>query len=175
MGPLAMVNSDDSVDLGIGRHPRSLGNNTCTSSSHEGVNLDKFGDMITLKGKHSLRIGFQNIGGLSNTKKSIKDDILRLGVGKFDFDIFGLSELNVNWSVIPEEDRLYSRAKFWWESPNITTAHNYNSLSREKQQFGGSALINIGKASHRICGKGMDKTKLGRWVWVRYRGKSNHT
>ncbi len=43
------------------------------------------------------------------------------------------------------------------------------------QQLGGTALFSIDKASHRVVEKGIDESKLGRWVWTRYRGKKTQT
>ncbi len=42
-------------------------------------------------------------------------------------------------------------------------------------QFGGAALFSIDKASHRVIEKWEDNSKLGRWVWTRYKGKGNQT
>jgi hypothetical protein len=36
-------------------------------------------------------------------------------------------------------------------------------------------MWSIDKVAHRVIGKGQDATGLGRWVWVRYRGKDNIT
>ena len=36
-------------------------------------------------------------------------------------------------------------------------------------------MWSIDKAAHRVIGKGQDKSGLGRWAWVRYRGKDNVT
>lgn len=70
---------------------------------------DRFGDSITKKGNNILRIGFQNIGGLPTHAGMIKDEILRRGISKYDFDIFGLAETNVDWRALSEEDKLYFR------------------------------------------------------------------
>ncbi len=144
----------------------------------EDVNLiddDDFGDKLLLKEKNILRIGFQNIGGISINKDTAKDDIIRVGIGEYDFDIFGFSELNIDWRNILEEDRLYARTRYWWDSSNIMTANNCTTANREAHQYGGTALFSIGKAAHRIISKGIDPTNLGRWVWVRYRGRNNQT
>jgi hypothetical protein len=47
-----------------------------------------FGDKITKKSNNTLRIGFQNIGGIPTQKNKHKDDIIRLGIGKLEFDIW---------------------------------------------------------------------------------------
>jgi hypothetical protein len=43
---------------------------------------DNFGDVVPTKDKHTLRIGFQNIGGFSTNNYKIKDSIIRRGITK---------------------------------------------------------------------------------------------
>jgi hypothetical protein len=56
---------------------------------------DIFGDAIKKKGDNTLRIGFQNIGGFPIDKGKIKEEILRKGITKWGFDIFGCAETNI--------------------------------------------------------------------------------
>jgi hypothetical protein len=35
------------------------------------------------------------------------------------------------------------------------------------------ALFSVGPSVHRVAGKGIDKSLLGRWCWTLYRGKNN--
>jgi hypothetical protein len=134
-----------------------------------------FGDLMELKKKHTLQIGFQNIGGVSAKCNKIKDDILRIGLGKFDFDVFRIAEVNVNWAHVPEAERLVHRSKQWWECSHFTYANNRHSTNRLTHQYGGVAMWSIGKAAHRVIALRRDPTGLGRWVWTRYRGRNNIT
>jgi hypothetical protein len=59
-------------------------------------NEDNFGDSIKIKEPNTLRIGFQNIGGLPLLSNKHKDDVIRCGITKWDFDIFGIAETNVD-------------------------------------------------------------------------------
>jgi hypothetical protein len=61
---------------------------------------------IKKKQENILRVGFQNIGGVHYTKK-LKDDAIRCGFSCFDFDIFGLAEINTDWRLQTEELKLY--------------------------------------------------------------------
>jgi hypothetical protein len=82
-----------------------------------GENEDDYvGDPLHKKHANILRIGFQNVGGVSSARNKLKDDILRCGIDKYDFDIFGIAEVNVNWSHVTEEDRLINRSKYWWDT-----------------------------------------------------------
>ncbi len=58
------------------------------------------GDILGKKQNNRIRIGFQNISGMPATNthyKSIK--FLQL-LNEYDFDIFGISEVNLNWSKV---------------------------------------------------------------------------
>jgi hypothetical protein len=57
---------------------------------------------------------------------------------------------------------------------HISFAHNCASAPNGKQQWEGTALHSINKASHRVADKGIDVMKLGRWCWTQYRGRNNH-
>jgi len=86
-----------------------------------------------------------------------------------------MAELNVNWKEVNEEDKLVNGQQHWWESSHINLAYNVHSTNREARKFGGTAVLSIGKATHRIIAKGHDSLGLGRWAWTRYRGKGNKT
>jgi hypothetical protein len=52
----------------------------------------------------------------------------------------GVVETNLKWDHIPDEDRLYNRSRYWWESSHLITSHNTNSKERSKKQFGGVVM-----------------------------------
>jgi len=105
----------------------------------------------------------------------LKEDNIRLGIKKWDFDIFGIAEINLDWRVLNEQERLPHRTKEWWEHQHISWAHNRNLPPRQAREYGGTALFSVNKAALRVIGKGQDQTNLGRWSWTRYKGKGNHT
>ncbi len=143
--------------------------------SQEGGNEDYFGDIITTKESNTLRIGFQNIGGFLIKKDKLKNDVIRMGLTQWDFDIFGFSETNIDWRLASEEDKLYLRCKEWWDTVHISYSNNTTSAPIQPHQYGGTALFSLNKASHRVISKGQDESQLGRWVWTRCRGRNNHT
>ncbi len=135
-------------------------------------NNDYWGDDIAKKPAHILRLGFQNIGGFSFSSGSNKDDKIRHGINLWEFDIVGLAELNIDWRLIPEQDRLYFRTKPWWKTVHISSTHNTTSPPIQRKQFGGTALLSLGSVVHHITGTGSDPSGLGRWTWSLYRGKN---
>ncbi len=68
---------------------------------------DIFRDIITKKGENVLRIGFQNIGGFLIDRGKHKEGIIRQGITKWEFDVFGMAETNIDWRVVREEDKLF--------------------------------------------------------------------
>jgi hypothetical protein len=162
------------------QHNEGIGEVWCQESIAEDEDTsytsgDRFGDDITKKGKDSLRIGFQNIGGFPTSTGKIKDELIRKGITKFEFDVFGCAETNVDWRTVREEENLFFRTKGWWNSLHLTTANNISMKPSTTHQFGGTALFSIGNAAHHAVERGMDESKLGRWVWTRYKGKNNQT
>jgi hypothetical protein len=49
---------------------------------------DYFGDCIKQKDSQVLRIGFQNIGGYPRERNKVKEEILRVGMTTWSFDIY---------------------------------------------------------------------------------------
>jgi hypothetical protein len=84
-------------------------------------------------------------------------------------------EVNLDWRLLPEEDKLIYRTKGWWASSQIRYCHNTTSIPRTAKQFGGTALFSLDKAAYRVVEKGQDPSRLGRWCWTRFWGKSQHT
>jgi hypothetical protein len=41
--------------------------------------------------KNSVRIGFQSIGGFPTDRTNVKEELIRFGISKFEFDIFGIA------------------------------------------------------------------------------------
>jgi hypothetical protein len=90
-----------------------------------------------------LRLGFQNIGGFPRERNKIKEENIRIGISTYSFDIFGIVETNTDWRLVPKDLKLHNRLK----------------------------LLSMNKAAHRVIDKGLDASGLGRWCWMRYRGK----
>jgi hypothetical protein len=131
--------------------------------------------MISTKDDHTLRIGFQNIGGLTyENNNTYKDELLREGVNNFQFDNLGLAETNTDWRLVDKASRLYNWTKGWWESLHLSLSFNCTQPPAQRQRWGGTAIISINKAAHCVAERGIDNSKLGRWSWNKFRGKNNH-
>jgi hypothetical protein len=120
---LALVNKDALPPASLKAEPQAGGSHT-SASLQIWDDSDHWGDTISKKNPDTLRLGFQNIGGITVSSNSQKDDILRFGINLYEFDTFGMAELNVDWCLLPENDRLYFRTKPWWQSVHISASHN---------------------------------------------------
>jgi hypothetical protein len=135
--------------------------------------IGTFGDVISCKQNNIVRLGFQNVGGFPAQRRKIKEDIIRLGLHKWEFDIFGFAETNVDWRTLKEEEKLPFRTSEWWDTQHVSWSHNRTCPPRQTRQFGGTALFSINQAAHRAIEKGWDKSNLGRWTWTRFQGRND--
>jgi hypothetical protein len=63
-----------------------------------------FGDSIYVKINNTLRIGFQNVGGFPTQPGKLKEDYIRRGIQKWDFDVFGMAEVNLDWRLLQDRE-----------------------------------------------------------------------
>jgi hypothetical protein len=61
-----------------------------------------FGDAMGPLNNTHMRIGFQNIGGLSSNNTET-DKILQNFIQSNSFNVFGISEVNLFWPALQEE------------------------------------------------------------------------
>jgi hypothetical protein len=86
--------------------------------------VGKFGDEMNVKNATTLRIDFQNVGGFPTKLGKLKEDNIRQGIQKWEFDIFGMVETNLDWRVLSELEKFPHRTKEWWEHQHIIWANN---------------------------------------------------
>jgi len=134
-----------------------------------------FGDVMENKRNNVLRIGFQNVGGFPINKSKIKEDNIRIGLTKWEFDIFGCAKMNLDWRTLPEDEKFPFRTREWWDCQHISWSHNTTSAPSSSHQFGGTAIFSINQTAHHVLEIGRDKTALGRWTWTKYQGRNGQT
>jgi len=118
-----------------------------------------------------LELAFKNIGGFPTVRTKIKENIIRHGLIKWDFDVFGFAEMNIDWRLVDEDSKLPLHTREWLEHQHISWAQNRTFPPRT---YGSTALFSINKAAHRVTSKGQDETGLGRWCWTKYQGRGGH-
>jgi hypothetical protein len=138
---LAMVRNQSESDV------ESAPNSTSEDPPAESPTVI-FGNNFPKKGANTLRIGFQNIGGLPKNNYKRKNDLLCQGNTSHDFNIFGIAETNLDWRCLPDNQRLYFRSKEWWPDLHLSYAYNTTLPTQQAHQFGGCALFSIGSSAH---------------------------
>ena len=136
-----------------------------------------FGDKLGKKQRSNIRIGFQNFNGLTGKHNDPVDDSLREWITSKEFDVFGISEVNLYWPRVNRQLQFHERLTRWWAPGQTRGLFAYNkNESRKKRsirQYGGTAQVCRHEACLREQNRGEDPRGLGRWVWQEFRGK-NH-
>jgi hypothetical protein len=81
---------------------------------------------MTKKGTDIMRIGFQNFNGLSSQPNDPVDDSVRHWITDNDFDVFGISEMNLWWPAIPASRQFRERIREWWDPRTVRSVFTYN-------------------------------------------------
>ena len=133
--------------------------------------LDTWGNIMGKKPDTTLRIVFQNIGGFSKEEEmDLKFEAIRRVINDRNIDIFGFTEANTCWDVVPEEQRPAMRTRGWWETSQWVVTHNRTEENVPSYQPGGVGLLCVNQVAHRTLRPGDDILGLGRWCWTRLRG-----
>jgi hypothetical protein len=139
-------------------------------------NDNDWGDPLQSKASDCLRVAFRNIHFLPHNSRNSRNEELLFDVQVGNFDIIGLAEPNVAWNLLPDEDRLRSRFKEYWEACHISASHNtWDSSNVDVKQIGGTLTLALNQLSYRVIKSGVDSSGLGCWSWIRFQGKQGIT
>jgi len=69
-------------------------------------------------------LGFKTWEAFQPKEGKIKEDMIRLGLNKWEFAIFGFAETNLDWRTLKEEEKLPFSTQGWWEAQHISRTHN---------------------------------------------------
>ena len=61
-------------------------------------------------------------------RTKIKENIIRHGLIKWDFDVFGFAEVNIDWILADEDSKLPHHTREWWEHQHISWAKSCYDL-----------------------------------------------
>ena len=139
------------------RQGEPLGNATQATSKSRGY----FGHQIQPKGKHIVRLAFQNINGISEEPKSDEDNHLLEFSRTHQIDILGLTKLNKCWKYVDSSICIPERFRGFWEAIHHSVAYSQHSKSQVAQQHGGVAILSLDQATYRNPQQGYDSSGLG--------------
>ncbi len=154
----------------------SANNITVTSSEQNHGNGDHTGHRIRIKKKKNrVRILLANVNGIGIEAGGNKDASLLEFTNRFKIDVVGITEPNVHWGKTRQKDHFLERTSGWYESMRTSLAYNThrNRARSKRSQAGGTITYARDAISHRCFSQGRDESGLGRWSWLRFRGKQH--
>jgi len=117
---------------------------------------------------------FQNIRGfLTDDEMDLKFEALQRFIMDHAVDIYGFTEMNTSWDLLPEKTRPAQRSCGWWEMCQWSLSYNCTEVKETREspyQPGGTGILCVNQVAHRSLKPGDDPTGLGRWMWMRIRG-----
>ena len=138
-----------------------------------------YGERIGVKSDHTLRIGFQNFNGFSGKENDPVDQSFRKWVSEWDFDVFGIPEVNLFWPRVKPSLQFLDRVYSWFNPLQTRARCVYNKdevrTKRSIRQYGGIAQIARGNAALRHNSTMDDPSGLGRWVSQQFLGKEERS
>ncbi len=86
---------------------------------------ESFGDKLQMKAEEIDCLS--EYRGDTPSQYTYKNQELRLFVQTIEVNILGLAKMNVNWSLVNNQNRLHKRMMTWWERRHIAVAHNQHN------------------------------------------------
>ena len=143
---------------------------TCRLQQQREHESEYKGDRMKTTKQNVVRIGFLNIRGIPRFNEHHKNTDIREVTKLCQFDHIGFSEVNCQWSRIPNTHKWRQRTKDWWEYSKSVVSFNRKDHNVSPYQPGGTISLTLKEAVHRIYKSGQDDL-LGRWTWTTFRGK----
>ena len=134
-----------------------------------------WGNKLSKKEPGTVRLLLNNMNGIGAYRGGMKDEAMRQFIMEHDIDIVCLTEPNVNWGKVKKKDSWYDRTGTWFESRRLAVAYNKSRgrLAR-RDQYGGTMTMARDRISHRAVQSGYDFSGLGRWSYIRFKGKRSN-
>lgn len=112
------------------------------------------------------RLAFQNINGISSTKRLVGEE--ELGeMMKLKIDVLGLIETNINWSLDAKSSFITAASLRFNKITRLAMSSSFTV--KEGYWPGGTAMVTQGPVCGRVQQRGADK--MGRFSWMALRGR----
>ena len=133
------------------------------------------GDNSQVRQSSSTRVVFQNVNGVPKLATDQKQSQVNLWLRNERVGIALLAETNRRWPSLAEgqswNDRIRSACKTGFYATSTFNRQRSYRRSRTSFQYGGSTATLLNEVSHSAKESGQDATGLGRWAYIRIRGK----
>jgi len=118
----------------------------------------------------TLRLAFQNVGGfLQDKEMAVKMEIVWWTVMDREIDILGFTESNTCWDLLPDNLRLATHMRGWWETSQWSLTNN-RTKKESIHQPRGTSILYVNQVAHHTLQLGDDPLGLGCWCWTKLWG-----
>jgi hypothetical protein len=130
---------------------------------------------MTRKSDHTLRIMLHNVNRLPISRSTDKSKKFISTIPNKQIDVALITEVGLYWKLLDGGDQWYERVQESFQATRSKMAYNNTEPTLTATvQFGGVGLIAVDDIAHRVSDQGQDITGLGRWSWLRLKGKQGH-
>ena len=133
-----------------------------------------FGDDSRQQSHQSTRILFQNVHGIPFPMNEEKQKGLFQCWTKEKVGIALLAEMNLQWSAVPRGKKWFDRVKSFTDQGHFSAVayHEHQEFPTPSAfQWGGCSATLLHKVARRAKSGGVDETGLGRFSWIKIRGR----
>ena len=123
-----------------------------------------WGDLLGRKTPNTVRVCFQNLGGISQLPDSngnLKLQLLLQFTTTYQVNVFVVAKLNTCWDLLPPDQWLPHKTKGWWENLHWSLSHSCNEKHSSSYQPGGTGIVVLNVLSHRALKPRDDPIDLG--------------
>jgi hypothetical protein len=113
-----------------------------------------------------IRIAFENWNSLGVHTNSWKIDKLNGLIRRLHLDIVAACEVQCDWRFCSPPKQFMQLVAPGYEKRGVA-GHNITGRMRRRDQFGGTAIVALGRICDVVTEVGKDDSGLGRWVWLR--------
>ena len=93
-------------------------------------------------------------------------------IANWQIDAIALAEINQHWAKVQFDQRLQQRTKEWYMTSKWAVGYNRRERPAKIYQPGGTAVFVQEYLTGYNVANGTDLKGLGRWTWMRFRGKN---
>ena len=130
-----------------------------------------YGSYLGTKSDTLLRVAALNVGRFPLDPQGPKMTDFFNHVKKIDADILGFSEFGLNPLATEQNQQWSERTRGQFETLKTRIAFNEHAQSEEPTLWGGTGIMCMNQTAARVFETGQDPTGLGRWTWMKLRGK----
>lgn len=131
---------------------------------------EHWGDEISVKQEHTVRIYFQNLNSCSLSKSSSKWNTMLDSMLLSECDIMNFAQISINWKVVEIQNCMRNSLKLKMPINRLNVSQN-KYYTDQLTLPGGTAQVLKGDWTGRIVKYIHDPRRMGRWCGVKLRMK----